>query len=153
MFGQIYRRNYRYDTKRTQYENIVYSESNDTKLMSLILMIFSINTVKLKKKVLLKTTLEIDLFRDRGSNKKSTSGCLLLCNKLRTSIVLVQNIIEHAYKPPTLQVCDLDSFKLAIDSFVLSEANSADFYIKPQSNINQSLKTYHQRMQVLLSSA
>jgi hypothetical protein len=54
--------------------------------------------------------------------------------------VLVQTIIEHAYKPPTLQVCDLDSFKLAIDSFVLSEANSADFYIKPQSNINQSLK-------------
>lgn len=78
---------------------------------------------------------------------------MLLCNKLRTSIVLVQNIIEHAYKPPTLHVCDLDSFKLAIDSFVLSEANSADFYIKPQSNINQSLKAYHQRMQVLLSSS
>jgi hypothetical protein len=49
MFRQIYRRNYRYDTKRTQYENIVYSESNDTKLMSLILMIFSIHIVKLKK--------------------------------------------------------------------------------------------------------
>jgi hypothetical protein len=42
--------------------------------------------------------------------------------------------------PPTLQVCDLDSFKSAIDKFVLSEANSADLYIKPQSNINQSLK-------------